>query len=117
MVSRAMKASSSIWKMLSGATGAAKSFWSKATKWTTNGEGEVKREQNGNPENIQYLTDYQIEGRSNHDSNDISEYSEYPSWAASPDESPDEDSPGIVTMVTQNTNSDISYFYYYSQNI
>merc|ERR1712223_2342460 len=91
MVSRAMKASSSIWKMLSGATGAAKSFWSKATKWTTDDEGEVKRDQTGNPENIQYLTDYQIEGRSNHDSNDITEYSEYPSWAASPDESPEEE--------------------------
>ena len=91
MVSRAMKASSSIWKMLSGATGAAKSFWSKATKWTTDDEGEVKREQTGNPENIQYLTDYQIEGRSNHDSNDITEYSEYPSWAASSDENPEEE--------------------------
>ena len=87
-MSRAMKASSSIWKMLSGATGAAKSFWSKATKWTTDDEGEVKREQTGNPENIQYLTDYQIEGRSNHDSNDITEYH---SWAASSDESPDEE--------------------------
>ena len=78
-MSRAMKASSSIWKMLSGATGAAKSFWSKATKWTTDDEGEVKREQSGNPVNIQYLTDFQIERRSNHDSNDITEYSEYPS--------------------------------------
>ena len=86
-----MKASSSIWKMLSGATGAAKSFWSKATKWTTDDEGEVKKEQTGNPGNIQYLTDYQIEGRSNHDSNDITEYSEYPSWAASSDESPEEE--------------------------
>ena len=117
MVSRAMKASSSIWKMLSGATGAAKSFWSKATKWTTDEEEELKREQNGTPENFQYLTDYQIEGRSNHDSNDITEYSEYPSWAASPDESPeDEHTNSAQELSTPDVSFEDQEFVYFVPN-
>jgi len=65
LVSRAMEASSSIWKMFSGATGVAKNIWSKATQWKT---GEEKE---GIAKNTLYPTDLETEGRSNHGSVDV----------------------------------------------
>ena len=44
LVSRAVKASSSIWKMFSGATGAAKNIWSKAKLWDTGDEKNMKQD-------------------------------------------------------------------------
>jgi hypothetical protein len=76
LVSRAVEASSSIWKMFSGATGAATNIWSKATKWKT---GE-KLEKDGNAKNIPDPTDFlETEGRSNHGSLDV-RLEEYHSW-------------------------------------
>lgn len=79
LVSRAMDASSSIWKMFSGATGAAKNIWSKATKWKT----VDKLENDGSAKNIQDPTSFlETEARSNHGSHDV-RLEEYQHWPTS----------------------------------
>lgn len=78
LVSRAMEASSSIWKMFSGATGVAKNIWSKATQWKTGEENE------GIAKNILSPTDLETEGRSNHGSVDVRP-EEFHSWPTSSD--------------------------------
>ena len=69
-----MEASSSIWKMFSGATGAAKNIWSKATKWKT---GNELVKDGKNPADF-----FKTEGRSNHGSLDVG-LEEYHSWPTS----------------------------------
>ena len=94
LVSRALKASSSIWKMFSGATGAAKNIWSKATQWKAGIENRLEKD--GNAKNIQDLTNLETEGRSNHGS-----LEEYQSWPISSDLPKEENSEQIdVTLGT-----------------